>query len=183
MAECAHLVAMAKRAEAAEARAAKAEDQERYLTERIHGTAQGGGLVREVEVLKRCLFAQQEAAFLEVAKAKAAEARVAELEARVVDLEHALPLAVFQKRVAELEAALRVCERYLDECGPLLASDDPESGVHDVLAQIRAALEKDSEPAPTPRSALCHHQGRPHCAGCPDDATCEASGREPRGTT
>lgn len=26
-----------------------------------------------------------------------------------------------------------------------------------------------------------HHQDRPHCAGCPDDATCEASGREPRG--
>lgn|GEM_PF-5636851 len=128
MDECAHLVAMAKRAEAAEQRAAKAEAQERHLVERIHGTAQGGGLVRRVE---------------------------------------------------ELEAALRELDR---EHRDLVM----RSGLGfscEIRDLVDAAIAKSSEPAPTPRSALCHHQDRPHCAGCPDDATCEASGREPRGTT
>lgn len=149
MAECAHLVEMAKRAEAAEQRAAKAEAQERYLTERIHGTAQGGGLVREVEVLKKCLFAQQEAAFLEVAKAKAAEARV-----------------------AELEAALRGANGWI-----VKHAQDQETVMDGRLVFDLATVEG---PQPIPYSALCHHQDRPHCAGRPDDAACEASGRAPR---
>ena len=47
---------------AAEQRAAKAEAQERYLTERIHGTAEGGGIVRRVEVLEAALRGLVEAA-------------------------------------------------------------------------------------------------------------------------
>lgn len=36
--------------------------------------------------------------------------------------------------------ALESAERYLDECGPLLGEEDPESGVHEMLAIVRAAI-------------------------------------------
>lgn len=53
------------------------------------------------------------------------------------------------------------------------------SALLDKLREVTAGLHASTG---IPYSALCHYQDRPHCAGCPDDATCEASGREPRGT-
>lgn len=52
-----------------------------------------------------------------------------------------------------------------------------ESALLDKLREVTAGLHASTG---IPYSALCHYQDRPHCAGCPDDATCEASGREPR---
>ena len=57
---------------------------------------------------------------------------------------------------------------------------EPSDGV--LLAKLREVTAGLHASTGIPYSALCHHQDRPHCAGCPDDATCEASGREPRGT-
>ena len=42
----------------------------------------------------------------------------------------------------EMLDALESAEKYLDECGPLLGEEDLESGVHEMLAIVRAAIAK-----------------------------------------
>ena len=95
---------------------------------------------------------------------------------------------------AERDAARAECERLrrvADLARALLERSDADAGLgllrfateewSERVQYLRSSLANLSVPQPTPYSALCHHQDRPHCAGCPDDAMCEASGRAPTG--
>ena len=97
--------------------------------------------------------------------------------------------------LAERDAARAECERLrrvADLARALLERSDADAGLgllrfateewSERVQYLRSSLAGLSAPQPIPYSALCHHQTRPDCAGCPDDATCEASGRAPRGT-
>ena len=81
---------------------------------------------------------------------------------------------------------LRAFVRQLQADG--LDIDDPTTApvwtgkIHDADGRLLFDLATARACAPTPYSAICHPQTLPDCAGCPDDAVGEASGREPRGT-
>lgn len=109
-------------------------------------------------------------------------ARLANIAAALRDLSpgpHPGPMDAEEYLPLVREEILRLAERAgdaMDECERLKASACCECGCD---AECRAKGER-GQPA-TPRSKLCHHQDRPECAGCPEDSTCEASGRGPKG--
>jgi hypothetical protein len=91
-------------------------------------------------------------------------------------LEH-IKVTRLRTALTNLSAALEESEGVSSDTEPC-ASDCALCTAH---AAARAVLDA-TKPTPTPRNQICHHQTRPDCAGCPDDATCEASGRGPKGT-
>lgn len=214
--ECRDCIRFEDAADRADARADRAEAQERHLTERIHGTGPGGGLVGALERAEREAGALLRNNALVSATGDALRARVDALEtvsaaasealervAKVLDVD---PMALVEdasvavsgrdaalaravaaeeardasrhdldvsrecllqmqnaalrltERVKALEAAARETLDYLgdDQCGPLLASDVPESGVHGIRDGLRAALSGKATPAPP----ACRHSAQ-----------------------
>lgn len=69
------------------------------------------------------------------------------LRAKVPELVRDLVMErdVLRELVRDASNVIRETHEYLDECGPLLADEDPESGVHEVKSRLAKWLLKSKE--------------------------------------